>query len=286
MQKIPILDNVRATISYTYSEMNAIFRIGLPWVVLYAAFTLVFQLIGIGEYLDLTKAVAFVRDFPADARAMGYEKLPILEAKLTVITESLGIMVQVHDVLDKLLRVVAYASAAVGVYRYYLFDLDVPKLHFTFGLLELKSSIIWIVILCLVFGIGILLMNVLGFNELDGVRLGALYIVFGLAVLFVFARFIMIFPALAVDNVMGLKATWLATRGNWWNLFSGLWLVMMSSLPLFILKTTVSKIALPISIIWPGQMMVSMVILALIFWFMASSYKFLVEGKTTHIIPI
>lgn len=287
MKKIPVLNNVRATISYTYSELGTVARIALPWVVIYAVFTLVFQLLGIGEYLELIKAIAFVSEFPIEGRMMGYDKLSVLLEKLEVITLQLGMAIEIHNVLDKLLRLVAYASAAVALQRYYLLNLDVPKIKFTFGILELKSSLYFAICVALALLIVSLTINVFGFEQLRNVRLAMVYIVVGLVLLFIAARFIMIFPSLAVgDKNETLFTSFTATQGNSWSLFSGLLLVLMSALPMFILKVTIVKLALPIFIIWPTQMMVSMAIVALVVWYMSSSYRFLVEDKTEHLIPI
>ena len=86
MKKIPTLESVRFTLSYTYGEIGVAAKFALPWLILYAVFTLVFQLIGIGEFYQLTEMVIFATNFPKDALAMGYDKLPILKANLAALT--------------------------------------------------------------------------------------------------------------------------------------------------------------------------------------------------------
>lgn len=275
MRKIPIIESIRTALYYTYVNIGLIAKVAAPWVGLYAIYTLVFSWLGIEQYLYLQKAVAFVAEFPRDAGAMGYEKLEILLPKLEAITTDLGVLIQVHDVFDKLIRLVAYGSVAVGLHNSFMSDADLPLV--SFGKREFKYIAYMMAYMAAIGGLGWLLIEPLISADMGGAIKGIIYLFTGLLLLFILTRFLLVFPAIAMDDVTVTPVkSWSLTRGNWWALYGGMLLVILSSLPISIFKVTVAKIALPLAIIWPTQLLLSMIVLTFILVFLSIIYQYLV----------
>ncbi|PCI87210.1 MAG: hypothetical protein COB24_07335 [Hyphomicrobiales bacterium] len=282
MNKLPIIANIRAALYYTYANIGLVAKVSAVWIGLYALYTLVFSLLGIAEYLELTDAVAFVTESPRDARARGYERLEVLLPKLAVITAELGPLIQVHDIFDKLIRLVAYGSVAVGMHRSFMLDEELPRISFEGR--EFKYIIHMIIYMAILGGLALLLVSLVVSIGIAGAMQGIFYVFIGLALLFLAARFLMVFPAIAVGNpaINPLKS-WSLTKGNGLGLFWGLLLAILSSLPVAIFKVTVAKIALPLVIIWPVQVFLSMIILTFVLVFLSICYQNLTspqEDKT------
>lgn len=281
MNKLPIIANIRTALYYTYANIGLIAKVSAPWIGLYALYTLVFSLLGIAEYLELTEAVAFVTENPRDALAMGYERLAVLTPKLEAITAELGPLVQVHDIFDKLVRLVAYGSVAVAMHRSFVLDEELPLIGFEGR--EFKYIIYMIIYMSVIGGVAMVLLSFVSSVILGGTLQGIFYVLIGLILLRLSVRFLLVFPAIALGNkaITPFKS-WALTKGNGWGLYGGLLLVILSSLPVFIFKVTVGKIALPLVIIWPVQLFLSMIVLTFILVFLSICYQFLVSPQKTE----
>ena len=274
MRKLAVIPNIRAALYYTYVNIGLIARVSAPWVGLYALYTFGFSLLGIEDYLYLQEAVEFVTEFPRDARAMGYEKLDVLIPKLDAITAQLGPLIQVHDIFDKLIRLVAYGSVAVGMHRSFVLDEELPLISFEGR--EFKYIIYMVIYMAALGGVAMLLLSLAGMLGINGALWGVFYAATALFLLFLMVRFLLVFPAIALGDatVTPLKS-WALTKGNVWGLYGGLILVILSSLPISIFKVTIDKIALPLSLIWPAQLFLSMVVLTFILVFLSICYQYL-----------
>ena len=272
MKKLPIIVSIRAALYYTYANIGLIAKISAPWLGIYALYTLGFSLLGIEEYLYLQEAVAFVTEFPRDGRAMGYDRLEVLIPKLEAITAELGSLIQVHDIFDKLIRLVAYGSVAVAMHRSFVLDEELPIMSFEGR--EFKYTIYMIIYMSVIGGLSMLLLALAGILGIDGALWGVVYGIVGLVLLLLVARFLLVFPAIALGNaaITPLKS-WSLTKGNGWALYGGLLLVILSSLPISIFKVTVAKIALPLVVIWPAQLLLSMIVLTFILVFLSICYQ-------------
>lgn len=282
MKHLNVIPHIRTAVYYTYANIGLIAKVSVAWLAIYAAFTLFFQLLGIAEYLYLTDAVAFVKEFPREARAQGYESLSILTAKLEAITIELGYLIQVHDILDKVLRLVIYASVGVAVGRAYLEDPELPWINFAAA--ELKFALYLLLFMAVVGGIGFVLSFVFLGPETGTTVTGIYYAIISLFLLFLVGRFLPIFPAIAVENnSVNLGTVWQGSTGNSWKIFGGMILVIFSSLPVSIFKMTIGQVALPISVIWPLQLFLSMIVLTFIMTFLSICYQYLVLGREDKI---
>lgn len=277
MRKLPVISSIRTALYYTYVNIGLIAKVAAPWIGLYAIYTLVFSWFGIEEYLYLQKAVAFVTEFPRDARSMGYDRLEVLLPKLATITADLGWLIQVHDVFDKIILIVAYGSVAVAMHRSFMSDADLPLIGL--GKRELKYILYMIVYMAVIGGLGWLFISQFITADTGGAIKGIIYVLIGLALLFILSRFLLVFPATAMnDAAMNPFKSWALTRGNWWALYGGILLVILSSLPISIFKVTVAKIALPMAIIWPAQLLLSIIVLTFILVFLSIVYRFLTSS--------
>lgn len=274
MIELPVIDNIRSAVYYSFANIGLIFKVAAPWVAIYAAYTLVFQLLGIGEYLQLNIDIAFATEFPSEAREQGIEKLSILTEKLAILSQSLGIWVQVHEIFDYALRLVIYCAVAVELFRIQILDKEIRILHFAKreGLFTTYVLLYMAVIAAVGYGLSMVFSSV----ESDTAR-GLFYGLLGVFLLFLTSRFLLVFPSIAVNETMASPlVSWQKTKGNGWKMFFGMLLVILSSLPVSIFKVTIGKIALPILVIWPAQLLLSMIILTFILTFLVNAYKHLV----------
>lgn len=278
MIRFPVIASIQAALYFTYSNIGLVAKTAMGWLGIYALFTLVFQLIGIGEYLDLIEKIAFAQEFTADAKRAGYESLSVMKEKLEVLTNSLGATVWVHDLLDKLLSLIAFCAVSVAMFRAFLKDAEPPLI--AFGKAEIQTLIYAIVYMAILAGMFYLLDMWLILPDIGSTVTGMFYMVFGLLLLFFTVRILLVFPAITLDGEpINPLTSWQLTKGHGWGLFGGMLLVILSSLPVSIFKITIGKVALPISIIWPAQLLLSMILLTFILSFIAASYQYLVQGK-------
>lgn len=275
MIKLSVIPNIRSALYYTYANVGLVAKVATPWLAIYAVYTFIFQVIGMEEYLYLTDAVAYVSEFPRLAREEGYESLKILTAKLELITAELGPLVQIHDIFDKVIRLMAYSAVAVATVREYMLNAEPPRINFAAA--EQKTAGYIIAYLATLGGVGVLLSLVLVAPNTGTMVVGIFYAIIAVVLLLIISRFLLVFPSVAIgDKKINPKSSWVATTGNGWGIFWGMLLVILSSLPVFIFKVTVGKIALPIAVIWPVQLLMSMVALTFVTTFLAICYQNLV----------
>lgn len=284
MKKIPTLESVRVALSFTYGEVGVAAKLALPWLLLYSVFTLVFQFIGIGEFYELTDMVAFTKQFPADARAMGYDKLPILKENLAALTMALGAWVQIHDVLNIVVILFILGSYSVVLQRYYFLD-EQPSVRFQRQ--ELKSIGYVFAASALVWPFTVLVFNVFDFNDLSNVRTAMVYIAVTLVVIFVLVRLSLLLPAIALDDFKTTAFTsFKVTKRNGFGMFFGFLIMSLSVSPLYILSVAAERLSLPIFLDWPLQLFAWLIWFTFVSWYISGLYKYFIQRITTHVFPI
>ncbi|MCJ8324380.1 MAG: hypothetical protein HRU29_07050 [Rhizobiales bacterium] len=284
MKKIPTLESVRFTLSYTYGEIGVAAKFALPWLILYAVFTLVFQLIGIGEFYQLTEMVIFATNFPKDALAMGYDKLPILKANLAALTVALGAWVQIHELLNKLLILVIFGGYSVVLQRYYFLE-EEPAVRFERQ--ELKSIGYVFAGVAFAWLVASLVFYMFELNDLSNARTAIVYIGIILLMIFILVRFSLILPAIALDDFKTTGFTsYKVTKRNGFGMFFGFLLVSLSVSPLYILGVAVERLSLPIFLDWTLQLFAWLIWFTFVSWYIAGIYKYFIQRITTHVFPI
>lgn len=274
MIELPVIENIRSAVYYAFANVGLVAKVAAPWILIYAGYTLFFQYLGIGEYFQLIEDIAFATEFPTEARDQGIDRLPVLKENFAALTAQLGIWVQIHEIFDNILRLIIYSSVAVELFRIQLLDEEIRFIHFAKR--EWKFILYAAAYIAVIAAIGYGISVAFIATESDTIR-GFYYSILAVFMLFLTSRFLLVFPSLATDEqAISPLVSWQKTAGNGWKMFFGMLLVILSSLPISIFKVTVAKIALPIAIIWPTQMLLSMIILAFILSFLVNVYKHLV----------
>lgn len=277
MDKLPILPSIRKAITYTYMNIGLICKVAAPWVVLYLVYTLAFEILGIADYLQLAEDVDFVTKFPIVAVGLGYENLEILTARLDAMTAELGLIIPIHYYADHLLKILAYASVSVAMVRVYILDVELPIISLKRR--EIKNFIYIMVFLIIIGGASYGIADFVIPADIGTTATGMLYTFIGLFVGFFVVRFLLVFPAIALDDdKISIMQSWQLTRGINWRLYGGMILVLFSSLPISLFKLTVEKVALPLTVIWPIELLFSMMIVTFIAVYLAVCYQYIVLG--------
>lgn len=277
MDKLPILPSIRKAITYTYMNVGLISKVAAPWVALYLVYTLVFEILGIADYLQLAEDVDFVTNFPIVAVGLGYENLEILTARLDAMTAELGLIIPIHYYSDHLLKILAYASVSVAMVRVYILDVELPIISLKRR--EIKNFIYIMVFLIIIGGASYGIADFVIPANIGTTATGMLYTFIGLFVGFFVVRFLLVFPAIALDDdKISIMQSWQLTRGINWRLYGGMILVLFSSLPISLFKLTVDKVALPLTVIWPIELLFSMMIVTFIAVYLAVCYQYIVLG--------
>lgn len=285
-QKLPILAIVRDAIHFTYMNFNLTYKASWPWTAFYSVFTLIAVWLGMAEYFELKELVLFVAENPIEARRMGLEKLEVLTANLEVMTADLGLIIPLHQVLDNALKILAYAVVGVAMFRVYLLRVELPTI--AFNLRDAKSFGAILILGAVSVGLGYLIANQLIQQDIGFAARTILFGMVGFIVGFFIVRFLMVLPAIAVDNTsIGFIGSWWASRGQNWRLYWGMVLVLGSSMPVVVFKIMVGNLSLPLYIDWPIQLMLSMIAITFIAVFLAICYQYLVLGrKDEKIAPL
>lgn len=281
-QKLPILDIIRSAIHFTYMNFDLIFKVAWPWAAVYAVITLIFVWLGIADFLELQELVAFVTEFPIEARRMGLAKLPVLTAQLSTMTSEMGTIIPAHQILDNGIKILSYAAVGVAIIRNFLLNVEPPKI--ALGLREVKAFAYLLLITFAASGsaVGLALQFIPA--DMGFAASGIWQIIIGFMLAFILVRFLMVLPAVSENNSkVGLGRSWLSSKGQTWRLFLGLVLVVFSSVPVLIFKLMVSNIALPLYIIWPISLLFSMVMVTFIAVFIAICYQYLILGRKDEI---
>lgn len=269
---LAVVATIRSALSFSYVNIGFLAKLSAIWLALFALFTLFFQFLGMDTYLELVDAVAYVTANPSAARAEGYESLEVLTEKLTTITGELGIIIPIHYWLDKIVRVIIYASIAVAILRSYLQDKAPPLIRL--GKIEARMIKYLTLYIAILVGIDAAVYAYYDVASMENFRAG-IFTVFAPAILlFMIARFLMVFPSIALgDASMSLKKSWLITRKNSWRLYGGLLLVLLSSSPLSIVKFIIGELNITMFVAWTGQLFCSLLVLMYLLTFLAICYQ-------------
>lgn len=270
---LAVVHVVRDALSYSYRNIGELAKLSASWMLLFTAFTLVFQLLGIGTYLWLVDAVAYVRENPFAARAEGYESLEVLTFKLETIIAKLGPVIQIHYFSDKLLRVVLYSCVGVALVDFYLRDTAPPVMRL--GRREFRFIKYLIGNIAFVVGCSAAVYYLFDIAALEKSRIGMVVIGGALVLLFLVVRFLPVFPGISVgDAAMSLRRSWALTRGNGWRMFGATLLVLLSSLPISMVKFFIDELKLPMVVGWPIKLFCSLMVLMYLLTFLSICYRF------------
>lgn len=269
---LPVVSTIRTALSFSYMNIFFLAKLSAVWLALFALFTLLFQFLGMDTYLELVDALAYVTANPSAARAEGYESLEVLTEKLILITGELGIIIPIHYWLDKILRIIIYASITVAFLRSYLQGETPPWIR----LAKIEARLIKYLTayIAVLVGIGAAIYTYYNVADMENFRAG-LFTVFGPAILlFLLGRFLMVFPGISLgDTSMSLKKSWQMTRGNSWRIYGGMLLVLLSSSPLSIVKFIIGELNITMFVTWTSQLFCSLLVLMYLLTFLAISYQ-------------
>lgn len=271
---LPVVSTIRSALSFSYVNIGLLAKISAVWLGLFALFTLFFQLLGIDIYLELVDAVAYVTENPRAARAEGYESLEVLTAKLAIKSDELGIIVEIHYVLDKILRVILYSSVTVAFLRVYLIDEKPPRIRL--GKIETRLIKYLTLYIAVLVGIDLAVYYYYDVENMENFRAGLFAVIGPAILLFMLVRFLMVFPGISLgDATMSLKKSWQLTRRNSWRLYSGTLLILLSSSPLSIVKFIIGELKITMFVTWTAQLFLSLLVLMYLLTFLAISYQLL-----------
>lgn len=266
-----VFKTVKASVVYTFLHWKLLLIAALPWLAIYALFTMFFQLLGVVEYLELSKALKAAVKLGDD------DLISQLNFKIEPLKTILGSWLLAYNVSEKILYVVTFSGVAVMWFRNYFLAETSPKMRF--GIIELRVILYFgtfmIILSIVMLIVGIYARGITQNNAIFGMN----FIITGFILLFIAARFLLMFPSIAVgDKRMNLKMSWRITKGNGWPLYGGVLLLIIICVPIFILKYFLNGLGLFAAIEWPLHLFLWLVCLVLFLSFLSNVYQFFVPS--------
>lgn len=268
-----VFQTVKTSIGYTIGHWKFLIRIIAPWLSLYALFALLFQMLGMVDYLNLSTELNATIETAKTASVSMDDVIEQLGFETEAIANQLGAWVSVYYILDPILHIVIFSRIAIVWHRAYLLGEMQPKIRF--GAVEFRFILYFVGFVTLLFiALSIAGGISMGFAE-SSTKWGFVIIISGLILFVIAARFLMVFPGIAVgDKRMNYRKSWQITKGNGGDLYGGLLLIACVCIPIFVIKALISHLGITAIIAWPLQLFMRLICLALLQVFLSISYQF------------
>lgn len=273
VKNLPVFQSVKNSLGYSFKHWKFLLVTIAPWLGLYVLFSLFFQMLGIVEYLDLTAELNATAELGEMSNRNVEELIVQLSFERDGLTSQLASWIQIYYAVDIFLHIMIFSRVAIVWHRAYLLGEMQPKI--SFGADEIYFILYFAGLTVMLFGFSIAAGGVIVGFDVSRVKFG-LVIIISCLVLFSFAtRFLMIFPGVAVgDKRMNPKTSWQITQGNGLDLYGGLLLIMLVSIPIFILKIYIAGLGLTTFVEWPLQLFLWSVCVVFLQVFLSISYRF------------
>lgn len=281
-KNLPVVQTIWQSVKFTFGNFGSLAKASLVWLVISALFNLMFEFLGVGEYLSklnnldmLNTRNAQYKDASVTTLAATQEVLTQLKFELELIRETLGGYIDFHSWGNLLINAVAYCSISVMWVRANLLAEKPPYIRF--GSLEIKFLLYFLAFVAALFAIFMSVWFVVIGQETSNSSLGFIAVLVGFALILVASRFFLVFPGVAVgDKRMNPFSSWGYSKNNGWDMYGGTLLTAIVCIPTLVIKALVRDAGYAIYINEPIQLFLSILCISLMILYLSMAYKFLV----------